>query len=155
MNQITRFITVANRGYITALHMEGPVPFPIQAPEKIVLDLVRRGYKVSEVNPTTKEKIELTIANFDKEDRFTLTSTETVAAVQEVKTAPVQDVVVDKAQVVETADTAEIPTEDVVPEEETATEEVVADVKVVNKTADIDAAANVTNSQSKKNNSRR
>lgn len=65
-----RYITVETRGYIPLLGMDGPIVAPIEVPETIITNLVMRGYKLSEFNSKTKEKIQLTLENIYDNDRF-------------------------------------------------------------------------------------
>lgn len=64
-----RKIKISDVKYIGPLQMDGPILTPIMVSEVVALDIVRRSYKVREVNDDGKE-IVLTTKNFHDENRF-------------------------------------------------------------------------------------
>ena len=65
-----RKVTINTRGYIAPLFQDGPIVMPITIDDSTVLELVRRGYSVFEVNTNLNKKIQLTMSNINSQTRF-------------------------------------------------------------------------------------
>lgn len=107
----SRKITVSDLGYIAPLCQHGPIATPMWIDEATAYKMVQRGYHVTEY-ATNGKTVALTITNFHKSDRFSVTASD----LKKVNTAAITGKpVVGKATAVDTiAKDTVVPVENVI-----------------------------------------
>lgn len=63
MAEKTLFVKIASPVWISEIHQQGPIVTPIEVNTKLVLGMVRKGYKVTAVDKFTKKEVKLTVLN--------------------------------------------------------------------------------------------
>lgn len=63
MAEKTLFVKIASPVWISEIHQQGPIVTPIEVSTKLVLGMVRKGYKVTAVDKFTKKEVKLNVLN--------------------------------------------------------------------------------------------
>ena len=63
-------VKINTRGYIAPLGMDGPVVTALELSDEMTLNLIKRGYSISEVSVSLNKTLLLTMENFNNASRW-------------------------------------------------------------------------------------